>query len=227
MSIDLHRTKKTAVSPSAPSTTPVKLVLGPRECRLTRSYGVDCFQHLPMKLSREKGLKIMRHVKSFAVLIVALLAAGSSYAQGVSITERLRGISQTSLNGYAAIVYGTGVLETWRWVDGREVVRVLIFQDAQKASLITSKPTFRTDVTFKAECGSQSMLVAGWGRVEMYSSDPEQRNRLVQSAGAWETDKKDVTITRLQDGTMELWFENVPNSTSLRGYDPLSCSPAH
>jgi hypothetical protein len=180
-----------------------------------------------MKLNREEGLGIMRYLKNMAALFVALLAAGSSYAQGVSITEHLRGISQTNLNGYADIVYGTGVLETWRWVDGREVVRLLIFQDTQKASPIASKPTFRTNVTVKAECGSQSILVAGWGQVEMYSSDPEQRKRLVQSAGAWETDKKDVTITRLQDGTMEFWLENVPNSSSLQGFDPLSCSPVN
>lgn len=171
-----------------------------------------------------KGYKSMRHISNVATFFLALLAAGSSHAQGVSITEQLRGISLTNLGGFISPIYGTGVVETWSWVDGRQVVRVLVFQETGQGVLITSRPKFRTGVTFQAGCGTELMVIDGWGEVEMYSSDPDQRNRLAERAGTWETDQKDVTITKLQDGTMEFWIESVAGSIPVRGFVPTPCA---
>ena len=170
----------------------------------------------------------MRYLRNFPSLAVVLFVAGSCFAQGVSITEHLRvpqGLSHTSLQGATNSAYGTGVLETetWRWVDGREVIRILIFQKPQQAPLIASMPKFRTNVAFSAACESESMVVDGWGQIDMYSSDPGQRASLVQKVGVFEMDETDVTITKLQDGSMEFWLERVPDSTPIRGTNSISC----
>ena len=165
----------------------------------------------------------MRYLRNFPSLAVVLFVAGSCYAQGVSITEHLRGLSQTNLQGGMNPAYGTGISETWRWVNGREVIRILIFQEPQQAPLIMPMPKFRTNVTFSAACGSELMVVDGWGQIEMYSSDPGQRASFVQNAGVFEIDETDVTITKLQDGSMEFWLEGVPGSTPTRGTNPISC----
>jgi hypothetical protein len=166
---------------------------------------------------------VMRYLRSFPSLAVVLFVAGSCFAQGVSITEHLRGISHTNLQGATNPAYGTGVLETWRWVDGREVIRIVIFQKPQQAPLIVSMPKFRTNVSFSAACESELMVVDGWGQIDMYSSDPGQRASLVRSTGVFEIDETDVTITKLQDGSMEFWLERVPGSTPTRGTNSISC----
>ena len=165
----------------------------------------------------------MRYLRNFPSLAVVLFVAGSCYAQGVSITEHLRGLSQTNLQGGTNSAYGTGISETWRWVNGREVIRILIFQEPQQAPLIVPMPKFRTNVAFSAACGSELMVVDGWGQIEMYSSDPGQRASFVQNAGIFEIDETDVTITKLQDGSMEFWLERVPGSTPTRGTNSISC----
>lgn len=144
----------------------------------------------------------------FALFSLSLpLAAQSLPATGAEITEYVRGYARITVEGTGLRTYGSGVQQTWRWTDGREAVRILIYQDSDEPPA-PMLPAGTYTVTFAAkDDGCEYLKIAGWGAIEMYSADALQRSVYAKVAGVTETRMQTIKSCRLRDGTLEIWIE--------------------
>ena len=153
-------------------------------------------------------------MKVTALILALLMFSGLAMAQslpaaGADITESVRGYARIQLADTQAYLYGSGVVQTWRWADGREAVCIFLYQDA-KEHPVTPPINSRYSIIFAAQAdGSQLLAIQGWGSIEVYSADAKQREAFSRTAPASEQSIKSVECYRLRDGTLEIWIEPI------------------
>ncbi|MBZ5496803.1 MAG: hypothetical protein LAP85_10395 [Acidobacteriia bacterium] len=155
-------------------------------------------------------------MKAFVKVILAFLLLTPTLcsqilpATGAEITEYLRGYARIKMVNLSAYTYGCAVGQTWRWKDGREAVRILIYQDPDEQQVrVPADGLF--SVTFSARAnGSETLSIQGWGLVELYSADPAQRTVFARAAPTNATAVRMIRWSHLLDGTLEVWIEQAP-----------------
>lgn len=145
---------------------------------------------------------------TLALFLLSVPVCGQSLpATGAEITEYLRGYARMQMEYYPARCYGSAVLQTWRWTDGREAVRVVLYQDQQEIR-VSKLADGQYSVTFAARAdGSVLMRIASWGTVELFSADPVHRASFASVAPSTETTVQSIKWSYLRDSSLEIWIE--------------------